>query len=398
MSLVANEKTFCTLPFIHICNRMDGKIKACCHSEGVVCDNQGEPLDILKGHTFKDAFHSEYMQSLRSNLLKGIKDERCSLCWKLESLGLQSKRLHDGNRYLEKTLERLKTDSVAFQPLSWDIKLGSHCNLKCRMCDSVTSTALMMESISQGWEEREAGLAYSKATGDLLKYPDFYNELKLIIPFAEEVYFLGGEPTLIESHLSLLDFAIETDAAKNMTVRWSTNLSFFDDRFINRAAQFKKVVIDCSIDGYAEINEYIRPPSKWEKTNATIDQIKEKLPNAFLKDVCTVQIYNIFEIEKLVEWCALKGVSLGLNFLDSPKHLSVQILPQQIKQALIKKYSQLPGHHYKNLIQWIQGPEDLVLWREFLTETKKFDLVRKNDFFNLIPDAFRQLLSEYKVG
>jgi MoaA/NifB/PqqE/SkfB family radical SAM enzyme len=376
---------------------MDGKIKACCHSEGVVSDDQGEPFDILKGHTFKDAYHSEYMQSLRSNLLKGVKDERCNLCWKLEALGLQSKRLHDGNRYLEKTLERIKTNSLGFQPLSWDIKLGSHCNLKCRMCEPTTSTALMMEAISQGWEDKDAGLAYSKATGDLLKYPNFFNELKSVIPYAEEVYFLGGEPTLIESHLSLLDFAIENGAAKNMTVRWSTNLSFFDDRFISRAAHFKKVVIDCSIDGYAEVNEYIRPPSKWEKTNATIDQIKEKLPNAFIKDVCTVQIYNIFEIEKLVEWCTQKKVSLGLNFLDFPNHLSVQILPQKIKEALIKKYSGLSGHHYKNLIQWLQGPENLPLWRVFLAETKKFDTIRGKDFEQLVPPAFRQLfLEEYK--
>ena len=394
MSIVPNDQTFCTLPFIHICNRMDGKIKACCHAEGVVCDNKGEPLDILKGHTFKDAFNSDYMKSLRNNLLNGIKDERCNLCWRLEDLGLQSKRLHDGNRYLEKTLKRIETNSLSFQPLSWDIKLGSNCNLKCRMCDSVTSTALMMEAISQGWEEKEAGLAYSKATGDLLKYPEFFNELKSVIPYAEEVYFLGGEPTLIESHLSLLDFAIESGAAKNMTVRWSTNLSFFDDRFTSRAAQFKKVIIDCSIDGYAEVNEYIRPPSKWEKTNSTIDQIKEKLPNAFIKDVCTVQIYNIFEIEKLVDWCVQKKISLGLNFLDSPKHLSVQILPLKIKQALIKKYSELPGHHYKNLIQWIQGPEDQSLWKEFLTETKKFDMVRKKNFFQLVPDDFRPLFEE----
>ncbi len=369
-------------------------MKACCHAEGIIRDDQGEPFDILKGHTFKDAYESEYMHSLRRNLLNGIQDERCNLCWKHESLGFRSKRIHDGNRYLEKTLDRIKTNSLAFKPLSWDIKLGSNCNLKCRMCDSITSTALMAESISQGWEDKEAGLAYSKATSDLLKFPKFFEELKMIIPYAEEIYFLGGEPTLIKSHLSLLDFAIETSAAKNMTVRWSTNLSFFDDRFIDRAAQFKNVIIDCSVDGYAEISEYIRPPSKWEKTNATIDRIKEKLPNAIIKVVCTVQIYSIFEIEKLVDWCSHKKLWLVLNFLDSPKYLSAEILPQKMKHALIEKYRELPGLHYKRLIQWLQGPEDLVRWRHFLAETKKFDLIRKNDFFHLVPDNFRHFFSD----
>ena len=46
--------------------------------------------------------------------------------------------------------------------------------------------------------------AYSESTRDFMQYPGFKEELTKLIPFAEEIYFLGGEPTLIDSHLQRL--------------------------------------------------------------------------------------------------------------------------------------------------------------------------------------------------
>ena len=108
MSAVGGQDSFCSLPFVHICNRVDGKILACCHAKGVVTDDSGVPFDITKGATFEQAFRSSYMESLRNNLLQGVRDSRCQTCWKLEGQGVVSKRQHDGNRFVQQARERLK--------------------------------------------------------------------------------------------------------------------------------------------------------------------------------------------------------------------------------------------------------------------------------------------------
>ncbi|MBY0383697.1 twitch domain-containing radical SAM protein [bacterium] len=389
------SKNFCTLPFVHICNRSDGYFLACCHADGVVTDNDGAPFEINKGHTFEQVFQSNYMNSLRASMLKGARDERCRMCWKLEDLGLNSKRLHDGNRYLDKTIERINNNDSRFMPLSWDIKLGTLCNLKCRMCEPNTSVALMMEAIHQKWIDKETGSNFSKKTKDFLQYAHFQNELINLIPYVEEIYFLGGEPTLIDSHLTVLDAAISNGYANKITIRWSTNLTHFDDRYIQKALQFKKVILDCSVDGFGNVNDYIRYPSKWNMIDAQIKKIKTSLPKALIKIVCTVQIYNIFELEKIIDWSEQLGIQLGFNYLNTPEYLSAQILPTDVKQALINKYSKLSDTRLRDLVRWLSGPENPQLMSDFYKYTLRLDKVRNQDFFTILPKEYLSYLKNY---
>lgn len=388
-------KNFCTLPFIHICNRVDGHFLACCHAEGVVTDGNGAPYEISKGHTFEEVFGSHYMESLRQNMLNGVRDDRCRMCWKLEDLGLNSKRLHDGNRYLEKTLERINNNDLRFMPLSWDIKLGTLCNLKCRMCEPNTSVAIMTEALQQKWIDKETGQSYTKKTKDFLQYPHFKNELINLLPFVEEIYFLGGEPALIDSHLDVLDAAISSDLAKKMTLRWSTNLTHFDDRYIQKALQFKKVILDCSVDGFENVNDYIRFPSRWKLIDSQIKKIKKELPQAIIKIVCTVQIYNIFELEKIINWSQQLGIHLGFNYLDTPSYLSAQILPTELKYKLIKKYSQFSDSRLYDLTRWLNGPENPQFMADFYKYTLRLDRVRNQDFFSILPTEYLSYFEYY---
>ena len=143
-----DEGSFCTLPFVHISNRPDGAYAACCMIFESIYGQDGSPLFIQDGVTFEEAFRSPYMDSLRKSHLEGKKDPRCNICWSLEDQGIISKRMHDGLRYLEKTVKRLEEPKLPFAPLSWDIKLGSLCNLNCRMCSPFSSSSIKSEHIN----------------------------------------------------------------------------------------------------------------------------------------------------------------------------------------------------------------------------------------------------------
>ncbi len=372
-----------------------GEISACCHSQTPIRKENGEPYRLDQGDSFENAFFSPYMDSLRANMLNGVRDPQCQQCWKLEDLGLKSKRIDDGNRYLAKTFARLQESAeLPFRPLSWDIKLGTQCNLKCRMCNDETSSAILTESVATGAVTAEFARGFNRRFGNLLQDGKFKAELERLIPYAEEVYFLGGEPSLIPEHLDILDYAIASGAAKNMRVRWSTNLAKFDQRFVDRARQFKHVTIDCSIDGYGPVNEYIRFPAQWNFVDSRVRALKQELPQARMTGICTIQIYNAFELEQLLSWGDSFGFSIAFNYLSFPPKLSVQCLPQPIKMRIKEKYAPLFSPKLDQFINWMMSPGSDSDFTDFCSYTEKMDAIREQNFLSLIPESFRGPMHE----
>jgi glutamate-1-semialdehyde 2,1-aminomutase len=260
------------------------------------------------------------------------------------------------------------------------------------MCNPHTSVAIMNEAIANGWQNKQEGLEHIKQTKDFLQYERLKEELIHILSSAEEIYFLGGEPTLIDSHLEILDYALEQDYAKNITLRWSTNLTHFDERYIQRAQYFKKVILDCSIDGYGDVNDYIRYPSKWSQIESQLFKIQKNLSNAHINIVCTIQIYNIFEIEKFIHWCDQNKITFTFNYLDHPKYLSVQNLPMSVKQVLINEYKLKNNWRLNKIAKWLSQESQDDLMDLFWKETKKLDATRKQSFTKIIPAHILPLL------
>lgn len=390
-----NPNVFCALPFIHINNRTNGQFNACCQASGPIFKENGEAFNITHGDTFEQAFHSTYMQTLRENMLAGERDPRCSSCWNLEDIGIRSKRVSDGNRFLKQGFEKLASKDPIFSPLSWDIKLGSNCNLKCRMCHHETSAAIMTEAIKHGWISSERGKGYLKSNGDFLNYPHFREELERIIEYVEEIYLLGGEPTLIRKHLEIIDLAILKGLSKKIDIRWSTNLSYFDDAFIQRAKNFKSITLDCSVDGFGLVNDYIRHGSIWKEFETSLFSVRAALPNALIKCICTIQIYNVFQIERLTEWAKTNNVSLDFNYLTVPSYLSTHCLPGELKKRLITKYESMSDDPcIKDLCLWLDSADDSRHFKAFLSYTKKLDLVRNQDFLGLIPPEYHSFFQQ----
>jgi hypothetical protein len=92
------------------------------------------------------------------------------------------------------------------------------------------------------------------------------------------------------------------------------------------------------LDGFGDMNNYIRYPSHWEKISTNFEKLAS-MKNIHLGASPVVQLYNIFDIDKIIDYIADVNVRFDRDiFIDflidtHPKYLDIKILPQEIKDA-----------------------------------------------------------------
>ena len=86
--MAEQSKTYCPLPFIHSHAGLNGKYKPCCNSDSSV---HGYKYHIEK-LSYKEWFDHPEMEKLRSDLLNGVQNPMCNVCWKQEAVSSSSYR------------------------------------------------------------------------------------------------------------------------------------------------------------------------------------------------------------------------------------------------------------------------------------------------------------------
>lgn len=84
-------KTFCILPFSQALITNDGKIRLCSQTLAQNLMSNGQMLS-LHHMTLEQLWNSEYLQFVRSSMVKGEKIEACAKCYQKESEGGTSLR------------------------------------------------------------------------------------------------------------------------------------------------------------------------------------------------------------------------------------------------------------------------------------------------------------------
>jgi len=93
----------------------------------------------------------------------------------------------------------------------------------------------------------------------------------------EEIYWVGGEPLMYDTHWWALDEMVNNGSAKNCYLRYNTNLSktvYQGKSLYEYLPQFKDWMICASMDGTGEIAEFIRTGLNWEQW---LDNFKQGL-------------------------------------------------------------------------------------------------------------------------
>ena len=415
-----NSPTFCVYPWMEFTVGPTSDIKLCCVAKTAVKDESGKAYVLEKG-SLENYWNSWGLRQVRKKMLNGEEIEACKYCYYQESIGEGSfrrtfNRDWFNSKYGEDIVERVEKSitngyRVEEPPLYLDIRPGNLCNLKCRMCTPDRSSKIYTEQK----QLLKTDLSKTKSLLDTSYLEkDFYNwnrnkgvwsDIYKWATRAKQLYFTGGEPTLIQENWELIDYLQQTGYSKNIHLMFNTNCTQTPDKLLNTFSYFSKVTITFSVDGYKEVNEYIRYPSKWKEVeNNIIKILQNRMENTVFGFSPAAQIYNILDLPQLCKWIDKLQMSYG-NIKNSlimclkPELLDIAILPKNIKhKALwqIEEYeTSYKGNDYSlldclNSVKNVLKTDDKVgiekKLKRFYKYTNLLDKKRGNSFEKTFPE------------
>jgi MoaA/NifB/PqqE/SkfB family radical SAM enzyme len=380
-------KTFCVLPWTHIATNSNGNLRVCCNSvsgKNLIRKPNDEPYKIYKKGEVVEAWNSDYYKNLRKQFLNDEVPDICTRCFDLEKNGVKSPRNGWNENYYDENA--LYEENAPFKIKYVDIRLGNLCNLKCRMCNPYSSNQWVKE-----WKLLEKDFLDTELDRlEQLNWPEksaLWDNLKLVANDVVMIYLTGGEPTIIKEQHKLLDYFLDNNLAKNVKLKYNTNLTNIPHHLLDKWKKFKNVQVNCSIDAIGSLDRYIRYPSDWN-TIAENFQIVKNLENCTIEVHCTVQMYNIMRLYEILDWTMQQRTKIYLNVLHHPDYLSVKVLPNEFKKIISKKLQEftyiktVPGLiNYINSDDWYNS-----LFQKFVKKTKIIDFERNQNFLDHVPE------------
>jgi len=378
------SKTFCILPWMHLATNASGNLRVCCNStpgKNFITKPDGKPYKLNRDN-LEEAWNSETYTTIRKRLLNNERPEMCQRCFREEDAGVRSSRQAWNDKWQE---DKEYTIDAPFDIKYVDLRLGNLCNLKCRMCNPYASNMWVKEwnLVSDALDPAE----YERLSK--MDWPEdkkTWENLFSIAHTVDEIYLTGGEPTVIKEQQKLLDYFIDNDTAKNIRLKYNTNLVLLPDWLIERWSHFKRVQLNCSIDAVGELDTYIRHPSKWEKVVKNFESIT-KLPNANVEIHCTVQMYNILYLDDLIDWALPYNVKIYFNILNHPEELNIRVLPTDLKQEAEKRLQ--PYLHLEKvdgIIKYMWAEDWNNKLDKFVDYTKVLDQSRDENLVKIAPE------------
>jgi organic radical activating enzyme len=333
------KHTLCNYPFNEIAMKdYEGKrltaFWPCCMMGNFTKErNDNNALRVTSPEKFnpQEMYDHPRMQTLRSNILNGVKDDACSTCWSQEDRGLRSFRTHSNGAQ--------KTEQTGLRTI--DLTASNICNLRCRMCSPTASNLLMadykffddnnlLDRVKVTTAERFVKSSPIVAT-ESIQWDWLMENTNSIT----EIKASGGEPFYDNKVLILLKKYVETGTAKNTKLHFHTNATQFTEDTCQLLNQFKLNAHTFSVDGADKVYEYIRYPATFEELNNSIDiyisSVKNvsKIPEFNL----VVSSLNLLNIDKYLDWVYTKfntpwihlsemyPMDRGTSISRMPKHL-----------------------------------------------------------------------------
>jgi organic radical activating enzyme len=361
------SNTYCDRPFNELHIEEDGRVTPCC-----VMPSNRFPM----GDNVKDYLIGIPLKTLRQDLLSGVKNENCEVCWKNEENNIRSHRINENRN---KALHSIH------------IRLTDVCNFKCRMCGPAFSSAWAQENRKHGYFKFNYGDTVKDAIEVNSKY--LYPLLEKYIKSGElkHIQLSGGEPLVTDANLNFLNFLLDKKLT-DVTISYSTNLSNLNYKNIDLLSlwnKFNRVSLEVSVDGWGKAVEYSR-------TGFSLQRFQDNFTLAFNKNYidavnCVVNIYSVWTLPYIERFRRL-----GLNIVYSPcylpPHLNPQILLKEDKLKLFELYTSYPElvKVYENFID-----KNLDDGYTITEKGKKLEYLTLSDLRkNMI--SFNTLLDKYR--
>jgi len=378
------SKTFCILPWVHLSTRPDGSMRVCCTANassvgptndkshggmiGVLKDEEGRPNN-LNVSDFLSSWNSTYMKNVRLQMINGEEPPSCRKCYIEERAGHNSKRQWETKYWSERVdvnqlIENTAADGSIPPKLTYiDLRFGTKCQLACVMCSPHDSSGwikdwqtvypkLENKSLKETWQWNNKGSINGSSYNWHKNNPVFWQQFYDQIPHMQQLYFAGGESLIIDEHYAILEEVIRQGHASKLEIRYNSNGVEWRDDLFDLWKHFKIVRFHYSVDSIGGMNEYIRYPSKWERTEEVFHILDQKTTdNVEVTIACAVQALNVFYLPDFLRWKLTQGFKkvnmfpfgaggINYHFVYHPPHLNVKVLPKWFKEECRKKYQE----------------------------------------------------------
>ena len=323
----------------------------------------------LNDGSIDEAWNSDYIRSARSTMLEGRTVRSCKKCYEEEANGYRSHRVIEnqnwrkriGDEKLLDILEKVDTGGRTSAGLvSIDLRLGNTCNLQCVMCAPRESSK---------WKSASAGLIGGLTERRLIdewtykanidnerfewyKDPKFWDQLREHLPSIREIIIGGGEPMLIAKHLEFIKECALSGHAEHIHLRYHTNMTVMPGEMVPYWEKFQTVEFFSSIDGYAEVGDYVRYPAKWSQVLENIRLIDSLKGNIWLRLLYTVHALNVHHLPDFLRWVKAqsfkkeRGMGDMQDFVHpgivhGPNYLNIKTLPPRYKRKVTEAWNEL---------------------------------------------------------
>lgn len=401
---------FCSLPWTQIEIQTDGTYRACCRQVGKQYHNKNEDVLKFPEAGFKEAWESDSLKELRQKFLNNERPEECANCWKEEAAGIESLRLN-----MSKPLEDIDTTNPV--PKLLDLKLGSHCNIKCRICNPFISSQWTTEAhreTSKQWAYFDKKFVQHKRNDSVITANK--EILDDWLPQVEQICVYGGETFMIPPFFELLDMCVDSGHAEHIELIFNTNGTYFKPEVAEKLNHFKMVLFHWSIDDLGERFNYQRHPSNFDKVIENVKLWNNIIDRNIVKNKiwCTVSLMNIAYLPELAQYWNdnLKQYIelLDFGYCHEPFYYNMKVLPKHTKKWISKKLlssnpidigdwkyatdksCRTSIDHFEKMINFMNS-EDLHAehWEDFKEESLRADLYRKENFAQTFPELNNNL-------
>lgn len=275
------DEKHCLAPWTHTYLSPQSERRLCCASREPAQNftqyiDSGTGTGEYKPATLAEHWNSDHMRSIRRRMMAGEHLPECEVCDnKLLNTSVYRDYFNNMFGHMREDLMR-ETDMEGYhngRPVSYDYRITNVCSFTCRMCGPMLSSA---------WEAEERhhnpqfGTNNPWAVGDNRRaIRKFQKEVAVAELWSaiearriKEIYWVGGEPLDWPEHWAMMQYMVEHDIAKDVYVRYNTNLSktIHDGVDIYELLpHFRDWQICASLDGTHSIGEYIRTGLDYER-------------------------------------------------------------------------------------------------------------------------------------
>lgn len=306
-TLVEQNKSFCIFPFIELLVNYD-YTTVCCRSL----------TPVTKLNEFENFQEDKNYQDIRNKMIQGIAvPNHCNACYQLESQGMISARQQETVEWAQRlNISSIEELQKLQYPVYYEIRPSNKCNLLCRTCSPESSHLIEREYRSLKIVNRGSRSMAQHTTGFEIVNFDH----------AKKIYVAGGEPTVSNEFYKFINDCIKHKRT-DIEILINTNGTKISDGLKQAFKHFSNLHFIFSIDGYADLNHYIRWPSKWQSIIENWKYLRSKNHKVVVNT--TVSIYNIALLHHLCEYIdrEFPNTIVHWNLATTPRHVSPYLYP-----------------------------------------------------------------------